>query len=244
MRSSTKEEFSFHIKGKIFQGKILEKPLDLRQVSATKMTSWDLSLTNPYEKELELELYVVHKDLIDVNTIDKKIISLLKEMEVSKQDNTLCITNPNMSIEVLNYYALKIYSNKLIALPNIKPNTKNAKQYACFKIPDDEKESENLYMRITTLNNYFFEFVQHRKKNNFLEDKIIVLDDIEEYNLRLPVLQEQGKETPDWATWFLSLLYKKKGSRPQKQRVVHKNHRYVKHYANLEELLKKKEVFL
>lgn len=64
-----------------------------------------------------------------------------------------------MQIESLIYYAQKIYSDKLTFLPNIKPNTKNAKKFACFKIPDDEKEAELLYIKITTLNNYFFEFV-------------------------------------------------------------------------------------
>lgn len=45
-----------------------------------------------------------------------------------------------MSLETLVYYAHKIYSSKLVYLPKMKPETKNRNKYACFKIPEEDKE--------------------------------------------------------------------------------------------------------
>lgn len=65
-----------------------------------------------------------------------------------------------MNLETIVYYAKQIYSEQLEFIPDIKPNVQDAGKYACFKMPEEEKESEMLYIKITTLNNYFFEFLQ------------------------------------------------------------------------------------
>ena len=45
-----------------------------------------------------------------------------------------------MNLDTIIYYAKKIYSNKLIYLDNYKPDIKNSSNFACFKIPEIEKE--------------------------------------------------------------------------------------------------------
>ncbi len=200
IETSLEYNLKFNITGNIKYGTFLTKPVDLGYVPYTTHTSHDLELFNPYDKPAEIQLFIVPTQFLNVDDIDQEIINQIKNREKNKSD-TLCMANSYMTPATIKYYAKRIYSDKLVYLPNIQPKSHKHKKFVCFKIPENDKDSEMLFIKITTLNNYFFEFVHDRSRKNFLKSHIVLISDFDKFN-------NQRKNLEKNKTLFLSKIYR------------------------------------
>ena len=263
LKNSIQEDFVIDIEGEIilasfFQNVSPEYKLDLGYVSDRYSSDHDLHIYNPFKTTVEFEVIIAPKSFINMDLIDNEIINKIKSDEKKKR-GTICMKNDHMPLETLKYYAHRIYSKHLDYVKELKPrNHQKAQKFACFITPKNETETEMIMFKIQTFNNYFFEFIQDRDKNNFLKKQVVVISDFEEYsNFKK---KEEIKIENNWdllfdykdqfvnkvAEYFPEFFENKKKTIKNKKKRKKKKNDFIsiKHIKDLKKIKKQKEIFL
>ena len=208
----------------------------------------DLRIKNPFDKPMEFRLFLAPREFLDVDAIDREVISQIRRFEESELDNIICMSNSNMSAEEIRFLANNIYSDKLKFVKN--PKTIPKQHGICFLMPNNQEEAEELYYRLTGYKNFYFKFDNFKNKEDFLKQKTVLISDIDDYTFFERKRNKQ--EEPIWKDIFrfyinnINKLYKKIKGKDEIKPIKNKREDSFKleYVKNRKRFFENKELFI
>lgn len=234
------------INGSIRPPDFLPNPLFLGYNILNGINMHDLIIKNPYNKPIEVRLFLAPQQLLNIDKIDQEIIDQIKIHERSYSDNIICMANKNLTPDTLRFFIQNMYFENLEFLNHT--NAAVSDNQICFKMPEKNAETNELYQKFASLSNFLFEFTHYKNKENFLKDNTIIINDIDRYTYEEPVVQVKT----NWKTKSYAWLYRKLRfdiftRKPKVVKVINKfnnsNFR-LSHTKNITDYIQRKEVHL
>ena len=246
MKTQLGTKIRIKIKGSIRPPNFLANPLFLGYNILDGINTHNITIKNPYNKPIEVKLFLAPQAFLDVNNIDREIIEQIKIHERNYTDNIICMYNKQLSQDTLRFYAKNLYFDNLefVNSAGISPNS----QSLCFKMPEKTAETEVLYRKLASLSNFFFEFTHYKHKENFLKENTIIINDVERYTYEEPVVVNK----PTWKDkmqgvvhqFWNSILFKKKVKKVKYTSTNEDRYFNLNHIKNVTKYIQKKEVHL